>query len=127
MWFKNLTMFQLDSAEALPESLELANAMEDRRRSDCGPLEAFSVGFVSPFGPKHEALIHSVAGYDLIALGQEKRVLPPAVIEDAVAEKAQAIEEETGNTDPQAARNTQCDLGSHHLTRQPPALTRAMQ
>lgn len=51
MWFKNLTMFQLDS-EALEG--ELATAMESRRRPECGPLEAFSVGFVSPFGPKHE-------------------------------------------------------------------------
>ncbi|MCB1606935.1 MAG: recombination-associated protein RdgC [Xanthomonadales bacterium] len=95
MWFKNLTIFRLDDQE-LPADEALVEAMGSRRRPDCGPLEAFSVGFVSPFGANHSGLLHSVAGYDLIALGQEKRVLPPAVVQEVVADKARAIEEESG-------------------------------
>ena len=95
MWFKNLTLFRLDEQE-LPVDAALAEVMATRRRPDCGPLEAFSVGFVSPFGPTHEGLLHSLAGYDLVALGQEKRVLPPAVVNEVVADKARAIEEESG-------------------------------
>lgn len=95
MWFKNLTLFRLDEQE-LPADAALVEVMETRRRPDCGPLEAFSVGFVSPFGPQHDGLLHSLAGYDLVALGQEKRILPPAVINDVVAEKARAIEDESG-------------------------------
>jgi len=95
MWFKNLTLFRLDEQE-LPTDEALVEVMETRRRPDCGPLEAFSVGFVSPFGPQHDGLLHSLAGYDLVALGQEKRILPPAVVNDVVAEKSRAIEEESG-------------------------------
>ncbi len=95
MWFKNLTLFRMDEQE-LPTDAALAELMDSRRRPDCGPLEAFSVGFVSPFGPNHDGLLHTLAGYDLLALGQEKRVLPPAVVNDVVADKARAIEEESG-------------------------------
>ncbi len=95
MWFKNLTLLRWD-AQALPAADELAQAMETRRRPDCGPLEAFSIGFVSPFGPQQENLLHGLAGYELLSLGQEKRVLPPAVVNERVAEQIAAIEAESG-------------------------------
>ena len=54
------------------------------------------MGFVSPFGPEQEELLHGLAGFELLNLGQEKRILPPAVVAEHVHAQVQAIESETG-------------------------------
>lgn len=95
MWFKNLTLLHWEG-DTLPLGAELAESLLTRRRPDVGPLEAFSIGFVSPFGPEQEALLHGLAGFELLTLGQEKRVLPPAVVAEHVAAQVRAIEAETG-------------------------------
>ncbi|MCB1626397.1 MAG: recombination-associated protein RdgC [Xanthomonadales bacterium] len=95
MWFKNLSLLRWEG-DAVPAAGELAEAMASRRRPPCGPLESFSMGFVSPFGPEQEELLHGLAGFELLNLGQEKRILPPAVVAEHVHAQVQAIESETG-------------------------------
>lgn len=95
MWFKSLTVLRW-GGDALPPCAELAEAMAQRFCPAVGPLESFSQGFVSPFQPEQEALLHSLAGYDLLSLGQQKRILPASVIAAHLRDKIREIEAETG-------------------------------
>ena len=112
MWFKNLTLMRWEG-DTVPASDELAEAMAQRTCPQVGPLESFSQGFVSPFQPEQEALLHSLAGYDLLSLGHQKRVLPPAVVAAHVRDKIREIEAETGRPPGKRRRR---ELAEHAMT-----------
>ncbi len=79
MFFRNLTLFRFSSAVA--QSLgDLGPALAARALRPCGPLEAATHGFVSPFGPESEVLAHTVGHATLVTLGGEEKLLPAAVV-----------------------------------------------
>jgi len=91
MWFRNLRLFQLIepfnlTAEQLHEQLEAG------RFTPCGGLQMQSLGWVSPLGPDADALTHAANGCIMVCLRREERVLPSAVVREALAEKVRAIE-----------------------------------
>lgn len=95
MWFRNARVFRFTkpfniSPEALEEKLQ-AEAFKP-----CGPQETARQGWVSPLGRDGELMVHSSNGYHLIALRKEEKILPGAVVKEAVEEKAEAIEQEQG-------------------------------
>ncbi|MBW4936142.1 recombination-associated protein RdgC [Marinobacter sp. F4206] len=95
MWFRNARVFRFTkpfdiSAEELEEKLQ-ADAFKP-----CGPQETSRQGWVPPLGKHGEQLVHSAGGYHLIALRKEEKILPGAVVKEAVEEKAEAIEFEQG-------------------------------
>jgi recombination associated protein RdgC len=63
-----------------------------------GALELSSQGFVSPFGRGHEALCHRVGDCVLLQLGTETKILPIAVINEALSAKLDTIRDEEGRT-----------------------------
>ncbi|NIK50309.1 recombination-associated protein RdgC [Xanthomonas arboricola] len=90
MFFRNLTMFRF------PTFLDLS-AVEDLlpqcALKPVGPLEMASRGFVSPFGREEtEQLSHRLGDFLWLAVGGQDKMLPGAVINDALEEKCAEIE-----------------------------------
>lgn len=95
MFFRNLTFFRFPGR--LAKTLdELDARLEDCRLKPVGPSELMSRGFVSPFGRDEPALSHRVGDGIWITLGGEDRLLPAAVVNDALARKLAEVEEKEG-------------------------------
>jgi recombination associated protein RdgC len=95
MLFRNLTLFRFPSSlRAALESLD--EHLPEAALKPVGPLELSSRGFVSPFGRGDEALSHRVGDCILLTLGGEDKLLPSAVVNEALATKLDAVREREG-------------------------------
>lgn len=93
MWFRNIQIYRLPApwnitAEALEEQLAR------RRFQPCGSQDQESRGWAAPCAG--DALVHSVGGQWLIALGFEQRLLPASVVKQEAEERAEKIAAEQG-------------------------------
>lgn len=95
MFFRNLTLFRFPSS-LRAELQGLDESLQQNQLKPVGPLELSSRGFVSPFGRDSEQLSHQVSDGIWIVLGGEDKILPAAVVNDAVAKKAAEIEDAEG-------------------------------
>ena len=91
MWFRNLQIYQLYqdfelTAEALHEQLEAD------RFTPCGSLQLQSQGWVSPLGRDWQMLTHASNGCIMVCARREDRLLPSAVVREALADKVAEIE-----------------------------------
>lgn len=95
MLFRNLSLFRFP--ESISKSLKkLDKGLESQRLRECGPMELETRGFVSPFGRDSEELMHQVGAYSLLTIGAEQRLLPSSVVNEALAEKIDAISAKEG-------------------------------
>ena len=95
MFFRNLTFFRFPTT--LGKALEhLDEALAEHPLKPVGPLEATARGFVSPFGRDEPALSHRVGKALWLTLGGEDRILPAAVINDALGKKIAELEARDG-------------------------------
>jgi len=90
MWFKNLHIYQLKqpfnhSAEQLHE------ALCDHVFSPCRGLDTHRIGWTSPLGRHAEQMTHVANGRMMICMRREDRILPAAVIREAVQDKVDDI------------------------------------
>ncbi|RFF51691.1 recombination-associated protein RdgC [Xanthomonas campestris] len=113
MFFRNLTMFRF------PTSLNLA-AVEELLPNfvlkPVGPLEMTSRGFVSPFGREEtEQLSHRLGDFLWLAVGGQDKMLPGAVINDALEQKCAEIEKANGRRPGGKARKRLKDDIIHEL------------
>ena len=93
MWFKNLQIYRLPT----PWGMELAALEEQLGRCifhRCPSNEPMSRGWVAP--RRDGSLVHALNRQWLLALAVEQRLLPGAVINDEVRERATAIEAQQG-------------------------------
>ena len=95
MFFRNLTFFRF------PVSLQknfdaIDTALAEVVLKPVGVLEMQSRGFVSPFGRDEAALSHRVGHALWLTLGGEDKILPSAVINDALGKKIAEIENKDG-------------------------------
>lgn len=91
MWFRNLTVFRFEEApDFVPDALEAA--LETRRFSPCDPQQMESLGWVAPMGDLSEQLLHNASGLMLLTARREQRLLPAAVIREAMEKKVGEIE-----------------------------------
>jgi len=96
MFFRNLTLFRFSPAVAA-DLVRLDEALADNRLPPCGPLEMGTRGFVPPIGRGDDAaLTHSVSACTMFTAGGEDRMLPAAVVNDALYRKVQKITEDEG-------------------------------
>lgn len=92
MWFKNLCIYELTDGFALTaEGLEQKLAQFEFQ--PIGRSELAVQGWVAPLGRKAQQLVHAANGALLVCLQQESRILPPAVIRDALEERVAECEE----------------------------------
>lgn len=90
--FKNVRFYQLDDAAAvLAEATE--ERLAERRFRPCGPLETATFGWTPPLGERAEALTHSANGCLLLTARRQERLLPSAVVAEAVDERVAEIED----------------------------------
>ncbi len=95
MLFRNLTLFRFPLS--LREALEsLDDKLPAHVLKPVGALELSSRGFISPFGRGHEALSHRVGDCVLLTLGGEDKILPAAVVNEALSEKLDAVRDAEG-------------------------------
>ncbi|WP_372380259.1 recombination-associated protein RdgC [Xanthomonas sp. NCPPB 1062] len=113
MFFRNLTMFRF------PTSLDLSAVEEllpQCALKPIGPLEMASRGFVSPFGrAETEQLSHRLGDFLWLAVGGQDKMLPGAVINDALEQKCAEIEKREGRRPGGKARKRLKDDLIHEL------------
>lgn len=95
MFFRNLTLFRFSTTLA-PSLSDLDASLSEHVLRTCGRLEIATRGFVSPFGPDSEALSHAVGNDILITLGQEEKLLPPAVVNAELGKRLRKEAERRG-------------------------------
>lgn len=95
MWFKNLTLLRL--VEPFPFTAEvLAARLERYAFQPCPNHQPSAAGWTPPLGRKAVDLVHSVNGRLLLCLKTEEKVLPAQVVNQALAERIAAIEDQQG-------------------------------
>uniref|UniRef100_UPI003F7F225B recombination-associated protein RdgC n=1 Tax=Xanthomonas sp. 0924 TaxID=2835534 RepID=UPI003F7F225B len=113
MFFRNLTMFRF------PTSLDLSAVEEllpQCALKPVGPLEMASRGFVSPFGREEtEQLSHRLGDFLWLAVGGQDKMLPGAVINDALEQKCDYIAMNEGRRPGGKARKRLKDDIIHEL------------
>jgi len=91
MWFKNLQIYQL--AEDFTATAEdLHNAMQDKAFQPCQGLDTHRSGWTSVLGKHGDQLVHATDGCLMFCMRREERILPAAVVREAVDEKVDEIE-----------------------------------
>ncbi|MDD5329750.1 MAG: recombination-associated protein RdgC [Sulfuricella sp.] len=93
MWFRNLQIYRLRDCRVTAAQLE--DALARQAFQGCGNMEMLSRGWVAPRGAG-DALVFSLQGQMLIALGVEQRLLPASVVNQYAQERAAEIEEQQG-------------------------------
>lgn len=99
MYFRNLTLYRFP--RAIAQLFEADEPVAPQHFRDCalkpvGPLEMWSRGFIAPYGQDSELFAVQQGTAAWIAIGTEKKILPPATIEKATAERMRAAEERLG-------------------------------
>ncbi len=95
MWFKNLTLFEVEP-HGLPDEETLTQALETYPLADCGDLELSRTGWLSPFGSEGEPLLHVLDDAAYITLGLREKLLPAAVVNEVLGERVEAIQQREG-------------------------------
>ena len=93
MWFKNLLIYRLEQAWSMTAG-ELEEKLAARPLTPCSAMSTESRGWVSP--TDDGVLVPGVERHLLIALGIEQKLLPAAVVNAAVKERAAEFEREKG-------------------------------
>ncbi|MEM1092225.1 MAG: recombination-associated protein RdgC [Pseudomonadota bacterium] len=92
--FSNLSIYAARLPGLAPE--QLADQLSAGVLSPCGRLEPGSAGWVSPYGRDSDVLTHIVGRCVLFRFGIEEKVLPPAVVKEAVSQRLLEAERKTG-------------------------------
>ena len=93
MWFRQLSFYPIAKGKT-PSQESLQNGLSDAVFAPCEGLAWFSEGFVAPVDTQPDNLSFAVQNSIKATLKKEEKVLPSGVINDAVNEKIQRIEEE---------------------------------
>lgn len=95
MWFRNLRLYHLPDTFALrPDALEPLLAGHAAR--PCGPFEPVVLGWVPLLGGEGAPLVHAADGALLVCAERQERLLPGAVVRQAVAAQVGEIERAEG-------------------------------
>jgi len=94
MWFRNLIVYRIPEGWGLrPEALDAQLAR--LAFTPAASIDAASVGWAAP-RPEDPSLIYALNGQWLLALRQEKKLLPARVIAQFVRQRVEQIEAEEG-------------------------------
>ena len=86
MWFKNLRIFRLTESFTHSHN-DINEKLAEHEFQSCGKLDIVRRGWVSPLGRNGQEFIHSTHGYMMLALKQEEKILPSAVIKEHLEKK----------------------------------------
>ena len=93
MWFKNLRIYRIIEADDISSEEKLQSRLDQHRFQPCARLAASSSGWVSPAAEWQSSMLtHTVNGCIMLALRQDDKVMPAAVIRDMVNEQVSEIQ-----------------------------------
>jgi recombination associated protein RdgC len=90
--FKNAKLYKLDDMARLDLD-GLDELLAQRRFRPCGPVEVASLGWHSPLGESADGLSHAAGGCVLVCARRQERILPSAVVAEALEERVADLEE----------------------------------
>ncbi len=91
MWFKNLQLYRFTKPFDLDAST-LGQQLEQQAFVPCGSQDVTRSGWVPPLGRHGSEFVHSTNGYLMVCAKRQDKLLPSAVINEALEEKALEIE-----------------------------------
>lgn len=91
MWFKNLYLFKFEKDFTL-NAEELHDELIKKPFTPCSATQRESLGWVAPIS-SGESMTHSSSKNILFTMARQERVLPSAVVKEALDEKVEAIQD----------------------------------
>ncbi len=98
MWFKNLKIYRFSKPFSI-DSEQLEAQLSEKSFQPCASTQASSFGWVSPLGNNNDnsvLLTHTIGKSTMLCVRQEERILPSSVINDALNEKLDLMQAESG-------------------------------
>lgn len=99
MWFKNLKIYRFSKPFSI-DIEELETHLNEKSFQPCGSTQASSFGWVPPLGNTQDnnstQLTHTIGKTTMLCVRQEERILPSSVINDALNEKLDTMQAESG-------------------------------
>ncbi len=96
MWFKNLKIYRFSKPFSI-DAEQLEKHLSEKSFQPCSSAQASSLGWVPVLSDNtSQQLSHSIAKTTMLCLRQEEKILPSSVINDALNEKLDALQAETG-------------------------------
>jgi len=106
MWFKNLLVYRF--TKPFTESIEsLEEALAKKAFKPCGSQDLSSYGWAAPLGQHGDLFTHAANGFIMLCAQRQDKVLPAAVINEALAEKIDKIQTSDGRN---VSRKERIDL-----------------
>ena len=95
MWFSNIRLYRFTKEFALtPEELE--EKLQEHLFHPCGKTDQSKYGWVPPLGKHGEMLTHVTDGYIMICAKKEEKILPASVVNEALQERIEELEDKQG-------------------------------
>lgn len=94
--FQSAIIYRIAPDWQPPAVAALEEALERARFARCGPSDPRAFGWVEPRGEPDGPLLESIGGQWLLALRTETRAVPGSAVRDALDERLDRIEQETG-------------------------------
>lgn len=99
MWFKNLKIYRFSKVFSI-NAEQLEKQLSEKSFQPCGSTQASSFGWVAPMGQTQDGnevlLTHTIGKQTMLCVRQEERILPSSVINDALNEKLDQLQAESG-------------------------------
>jgi len=105
MWFKNLQLYRFTKPFELdPETL--GQRLEEHSFVPCGSQDTTRSGWVPPLGRHGSEFVHAASGHLMICCKRQDKLLPAAVVNEALEEKVLQFEEREGRNMPAKERRS---------------------
>jgi recombination associated protein RdgC len=91
MWFKNLQIYRFSQPFEL-DATTLGQQLEEQAFLPCGSQDTTRSGWAPPLGRHGSEFVHATNGYLMICLKRQDKLLPAAVINEELEQKALEIE-----------------------------------
>lgn len=95
MWFKNLRLYRFTQAFDLTTE-QLEEALSAHPFRPCGKQDLMRYGWTPPVGREGLELVHAANGYLMVCARRQEKILPAAVINEHLEEKAAQIKADEG-------------------------------
>ena len=92
MWFKNLQLYRFTKPFEL-DAETLGRQLEEHSFVPCGSQDTTRSGWVPPLGRHGSEFVHASSGYLMVCCKRQDKLLPAAVVNEALEEKVLQIEQ----------------------------------
>lgn len=97
MWFKNIRVYRLSAPLTMDQAV-IEQALAEYKFSPCTGQEALRTGFSFPLHPSIKQYCHTQQQRWFFAVKRQEKVLPAAVINEELAPRLEAAEQEAGRS-----------------------------